>query len=464
MDFDLIIVGGGPGGYVAAIIGAQHGLKVCLIEKEILGGVCLNWGCIPSKSLIHNANSFGEIQHLESFGIRVDRSGFQYASVQAKSREAAATLATGVTGLLRRNGVTVLKATGKLASSNTVTLSGSDKDNKTISAKHIIIATGSRPLEVPGFKIDEKRVLSSTGLLSMTTLPKSLLILGGGVIGCEFAYVMNAFGVKVTLLEMAKQLIPQSDTEIASALAGAFKRDGIEIRTECRAQKLTRGTPDLHVNVIHQGSDEVMAAEMVLCAFGRLPNSEHIGLEKVGVQVDERGYIVTGDYCQTNVAGIYAIGDVSPGLALAHVASKEAEIVIDHIIGKEKNRRIDSDLVPTAVYCEPQIAAFGLTEEECLARKLTFCKSVFPFRASGKAVATETTDGFVKILADRDTGEILGAHILGSDATELIHSLLLAKASELVIDDIESMIYAHPTRSEAIMEAAKGIFGQPVHI
>lgn len=464
MHFDLVVIGGGPGGYVAAIRGAQRGLKVALVEKAIPGGVCLNWGCIPSKSLIHHANDFRSLQNFESLGISLDKSGFRYANVQSKSREAAATLANGVTGLLKKNGVRVFKAAGKLASANEVILTGGENDGDMVVAKNIIIATGSRPLEVPGFKIDEEKVLSSTGLLAMTILPKSLLILGGGAIGCEFAYVMNAFGVKVTLLEMANQLLPQSDSEIAAVLADRFTRDGIEIRTECRALKLERGQANLSVKVSHQGTEETLMAEKVLCAFGRSPNSDCIGIENLGIELDGRGYIVSGDYCQTNLAGIYAIGDVSPGLALAHVASKEAEIVIDHILGEGTELRVDSHLVPTAVYCEPQIAAFGLTEAECQEHQLAFRKSVFPFRAVGKAVATETTGGFVKILAEEHTGEILGAHIIGKDATELIHVLLLAKSSELLIDDVESMIYAHPTLSEAILEASKGIFGRPVHL
>jgi len=464
--YDVAIIGAGPGGYVAAIRAAQRGLAVCLIEKSEPGGVCLNWGCIPSKSLIHYASAYHALSDIEMVGVVVDRSGFNYAAVQARSREAARILAGGVAGLLRKNKVELLKATARLAGPGEIVLSGGEHDGKVIPARNIIVATGSRPMAVPGFEFDEREVLSSSGLLALTELPESLVILGAGAIGCEFAYVMNAFRVKVTLVEMAPQLLPSEDQEAARVVEEGFRRAGIDIRLGWRAAALKREEGAVEVALAGEGgAKENLVAAKVLTAFGRVPNTGGIGLEGAGVRLDERGYVITGDFCSTSVAGIYAIGDITRTPLLAHVASKEAEIVVDHIAGvASSERHVDPDLVPSAVYCEPQLAGFGLREQQAQARGIRYKKSVFPYRGAGKSVAIGRTEGLVKILADPETGEVLGAHVVGADATELIHELLLAKHGELLADDVQSMIHAHPTLSEAVMEAARGIGGQPIHI
>lgn len=462
--YDLAIIGGGPGGYVAAIRAAQLGLSACVVEKSELGGVCLNWGCIPSKSLIHYANEYVGLKDMESVGVKIDRSSFSYAAVHAKSREAAKTLAAGVAGLLKKNGLEVFRTSASIAAKGRIALHGGEHDGKSLFAKNIVVATGSRPMAVPGFDFDEQGVVSSSGLLAMTELPGSLTILGAGAIGCEFAYVMNAFGVKVTLIEMAPHILPSEDREIAQVVEASFRRSGIDVRTACRANALKKRRDGLEVSIDSDGKTEVIASEKVLVAFGRVPNTRDIGLEAVGVEIDERGYVVTGEYGETSVPSIYAIGDITRTPLLAHVASKEGEIAVEHIAGRTPRECcIDPDLVPSAVYCEPQVAAFGLREERARKEGIEFKKSVFPYRGAGKSVAIGRTEGMVKILADPQTGELLGAHIVGAEATELIHELLLARHGELLAEDIQSMIHAHPTLSEAVMEAARGIDGRPIH-
>jgi dihydrolipoamide dehydrogenase len=464
-EYDIAIIGGGPGGYVAAIRAAQLGLSVVVAEKETLGGVCLNWGCIPSKSLIHHASEFRALKDMEAFGVRIDRSGFDYAGVHARSRQAANTLADGVGGLLRKNKVEVVKALATLTGSRSIALRKPDGTSATLAAKHIIVASGSRPLAVPGFVPDENDVLSSSGMLAMSKLPKSLAILGAGAIGCEFAYVMNAFGVRVTLVEMAEHILPAEDYEVAKVLDASLRKSGIDIRTRTRAVSWQKTGEGLSIHVESEGKSEEIQAEKLLAAFGRTPNTRELGLDALGVKLDARGYVVTGDYGQTSVKGIFAIGDVVATPALAHVASKEGELAVEFIAGHAPAaKRVAEDLVPSAIYCEPQVAGFGLREDGAAAKGIRFKKSVFPFRAVGKAVAVGKTDGLVKLLSDPDTGEILGAHIVGSNATELIHELALARSGELLAEDIAGAIHAHPTLAEAVMESAKGIGGKPIHI
>jgi dihydrolipoamide dehydrogenase len=463
--YDVAIIGAGPGGYVAAIRASQLGLSACVVEKDTPGGICLNWGCIPSKSLIHQASEFAALADMEKLGIRVDRSGFQYGRVQAKSRDAAKTLARGVAGLLKKNKVDVLSAVGSIAAVGKVALKGGSLDGKIVHAKNIILATGSRPLELSGFAIDETMVLSSTGILAMVELPKELVILGAGAIGCEFAYVMNAFGVKVTLVEMAGHILPSEDFEVAQVVDAAFRKAGIDILVGTKAVSWKTRNGRAAVSIDKGGQKSELCCDKMLAAFGRVPNTQGIGLEMVGVRLNERGYIETGDYGQANIPGIFAIGDITTSQALAHVASKEGEIAVEFIAGRTpRPSKVAPDLVPSAVYCEPQVAGFGLREDGDKVTNRNVKKSVFPYRGAGKSVATGKTEGLVKILADVDTGEILGAHVVGLNATELIHELLLAKSSEMVVEDIAAMIHAHPTLSEAVMEAARGINDSPIHL
>lgn len=463
---DVAVIGAGPGGYVAGIEAARRGLSVCVIEKDTPGGVCLNWGCIPSKSLIHEATQYAALADAEELGIRIDRSGFSYAHVQAKSRQAAATLASGVRGLLRKNGVELLQATARIAGPGSVVLHGGAYDGLAIAARNIIVATGSRPLSIPGFDIDEREVLSSSGALALTALPESLIVLGAGAVGCEFAYLMNAFGVAVTLVEMAPQILPAEDAEVAGVVAAAFRSRGIDVRTACRAGGLRSTAQGVEVDLQAADGHSIARAAKVLAAFGRVPNTESIGLGTVGVRCDARGRIETGAFGATSVPGIYAIGDVTCSPALAHVASKEAEIAVARIAlgAQARQSSVDALLVPAAVYCEPQVASFGWREDQARSAGLKYRKSVFPYRGVGKSVAVGRAEGMVKLLADPDTGEILGAHIVGAEATELIHELLLARHAEVLAEDVASMIHAHPTLAEAVMEAARGVRGRAIHV
>jgi dihydrolipoamide dehydrogenase len=458
--YDVAIIGAGPGGYVAGIRAGQLGLKVCVIEKDQPGGVCLNWGCIPSKNLLHQAEIFESRKELETMGVHVDTISLDYAKVHKSSRQATARLVQGVAFLLKKNKVEVIQGTARIAARDKIILS----DGAEIRAKNILIATGSRPLTLPGFEFDEKLVLSSTGFLSMNALPKSMLILGAGAIGCEFAYVMNTFGVQVTLVEMVDHILPFEDEEAVAVLENSLKKSGITIMTGTRALSLEKSKEKVSVALAKKnGGQQTVTADKVLCVFGRTPNTDEIGLENIGLKT-EKGYIPVGDYYQTQVPGVFAIGDVVNTPLLAHVASKEGEIAIEFMAGHRTNPRIDIDLIPSAIYCEPQLASFGLRERQAKERGISYKKSVFPYRGAGKAVAIGKTDGLVKIIYDADSTEILGGHIVGHNATELIHEMLLIKSGELLAEDVGNMIHAHPTVSETIMEGMRGVVGLPIHM
>lgn len=460
-EYDLVVIGSGPGGYVAAIRAAQLGLKAAVIEKDRPGGVCLNIGCIPSKALIEQARLYHDIPRLEHLGVKIDSSGFSYRSVFKKSRDAADRLSRGVQFLLKKNKVEFIEGTASLASAHEVKLEG----GRTVTGKSILVATGSRPRKIPGFEFDEERVLSSTGVLMMEELPKSLLILGAGAIGVEFGYIFNAFGVTVTIAEMLPRVLPLEDPDSSDFVAKSFKKQGISIMTSTKAVSLEKKPGSLAVTLeAGDGKKTTLEVEKILVAVGRAPNGRGLGLEEIGVDLDKRGFVSTGEYYETAVRGVYAIGDVIETPLLAHLASKEGEIVAEHLAGHETVKRVDPAVVPFATYCEPQIGSFGLNSESAGKAGRKFETYSFPYRGAGKAVAIERSEGFVKILYDPDTKEILGAHTAGTEATELLHELLLAKSAELLPDDIATMIHAHPTLSEAVMESARGVEGWAVHV
>ena len=457
--YDVAIIGAGPGGYVTAIRAAQLGLKTCVIEKDKPGGVCLNWGCIPSKNLIHQAGIFSSHRELQEMGISIDAKGFDYGRVQKKSREAVDRLVNGVAFLLKKNKLDLIQGEARITSKNSVKMD----DGSEVQARHLIIATGSRPMQIPGFECDEKQVLSSTGILSLTKLPKSMIILGGGAIGCEFAYVMNAFGVSVTIVEMMDHLLPFEDAEVVDVLQEAFRESGIQVMTTTRALSLEKTARQVTVTVENpEAGSQTLKAEKALCVFGRTPNTDDIGLENIGIET-QKGYIPVGDYCQTAVQGVFAIGDVVATPLLAHVASREGEIAVEFIAGKHPEPTIDINAVPSAIYCEPQVASFGLREDQARSQGIAYQKSLFPFHGVGKAVAVDKAHGLVKLLTDPETGEILGVHMVGHEVTELIHELLLAKVSELLPEDVNQMIHAHPTLSELNAEGVRAVSGQAIH-
>lgn len=458
-NYDIIIIGSGPGGYVAAIRAAQLKLSVAVIEKEKMGGVCLNVGCIPSKSLIHQAELYRSAVSLERMGISVDRSTFDFARVHAQSRSAADTLSKGVSYLLKKNGVTVIAGTGKLLAPHEVSVN----DEKTITGRDIIIATGSRPRQIPGFTFDEKTVLSSTGALMLEELPKKMVILGGGAIGIEFAHILNSFGVDVHIVEMLDRILPLEDDEVTTILKKSLEKRGIKIATSTKARSMTTTPAGVEVTTESaSGVQQVLAVDKLLVVVGRAPNTDGIGLEACGIST-ERGCIPVGDYGLTSAEGVYAIGDIVATPQLAHVASKEGEIAVEHIAGLSPAPRINLNAVPGAIYSEPQIAGFGFTERSAKEQSIAYVKASFPYRGAGKSVAIEAPEGLVKIITAPETHEILGAHIVGAQATELLHELLLAKNAELLPEDIAGMIHAHPTLSEAVMEAARAVEGWAIH-
>jgi dihydrolipoamide dehydrogenase len=403
---------------------------------------------------------YQNLADIEKMGIAVDRKGFDYRKVFQKSRKAADTLSKGVSFLLKKNNIDLYEATGIITGLNEVGLS----NGKKLTGKNIIIATGSRPREIPGFPFDEKYVLSSTGALMQEQLPKRILIMGGGAIGVEFAYVLNSFGVEVYLVELMERILPLEDEEISGILTRSFTRNKINVMTGTKAIDMEVKDDQVFVTLEDKsGKQSVTAVDKVLVAVGRTPNSSGIGLENMRIEV-EKGFIPVGDYYETKVPGIYAIGDVINTPLLAHVASKEGEIVAERIAGRKPVKRIDSMAIPSAVYCEPQVGSFGYSEWRAKKDGIVYEKAGFPYRGAGKSVAVEQPDGLVKVLFDPVTKEILGAHCIGTDATEIIHELLLAKTAELLPEDIASMIHAHPTISETVMESMRAVEGWAIHI
>lgn len=459
-DYDLIVLGAGPGGYVAAIRASQLGLKTAVVERDKPGGVCLNVGCIPSKALIEQARIFHDASVLVEMGVTVDTAGLDYRKVFLKSRSAADRLSKGVQFLLKKNNVDYIQGNARFETARSISVDG----RRTITGKHVLIATGSRPAEIPGFEFDERQVISSTGALFLEALPKRIVILGAGAIGVEFSYIFSSFGVEVTLVEALPRILPREDAEASEVVGKSFLKQGVTIKTSTRAVSCEKSKGALLITLEGRGgARETVQADKLLVAVGRTPNSDGLGLDKIGVQL-ENGYVKVGDYYRTAVPGVYAIGDLIKSPLLAHVASKEGEVAVEHMAGHPTVTCIDPDLIPFATYCEPQVASFGKNETVLADAGVKFGKAVFPYRAIGKAVAVEKTDGFVKVLFDEKTKEILGCSIAGSEATELIHELLLAKKAELTLEDIATTIHAHPSLSEGVMEASRVAEAWAIHI
>ncbi|MBN2552489.1 MAG: dihydrolipoyl dehydrogenase [Spirochaetales bacterium] len=458
-DYDLLVLGSGPGGYVAAIRATQLGMKAAVIEKDKPGGVCLNIGCIPSKALIHQAELMRSGKELENIGVKVEASALDYGKVLAFSRKAADTLSRGVGFLLKKNKIDLISGEGTISSAHQIEVEG----HGPVTGRNLIIATGSRPRSIPGFELDEKTVLSSTGALMLEKLPGRICVLGGGAIGVEFAHIMNAFAVEVHLVEMLDHLLPLEDEEAVEVLVRSFKKRGIKIYTSTKASGYAKSGKAVKVTLEGKEGKKELEVDQILLVVGRLPNTDGIGLEKLGIKL-EKGFIPVGDYYQTSVEGVYAIGDVLSSPMLAHVASKEGEIAAEHIAGHPTPARLDPHAIPGAVYCEPQLASFGYTEKAAKEAGVQFEKAVFPYRGAGKSVAIGRSEGLLKLLVEKETREILGAHLVGAEATELIHEILLAKTAELLPEDIAVMTHAHPTLSEAVMETARMAEGWVIHV
>ncbi|MYD26269.1 MAG: dihydrolipoyl dehydrogenase [Gemmatimonadetes bacterium] len=459
--YDVAVVGGGPGGYVSAIRAAQLGLKSVVIEKDKPGGVCLNWGCIPTKALLKNAELVLTLRHAEDYGISCDNLRFDMGKAVQRSRKAADTLAGGIKFLLKKNKVDLVSGHGRLASATSVDVTNGKGETQTVNARSIVLATGSRSKAIPAVPVDGKRIITSTEAMLIEEPPGSMTIIGGGAIGVEFAYYYAAYGTEVTIVEMLPHLLPVEDEEISETLEKSFAKLGIGIKTGARVESAESGSDGTSVTVTVDGKEETLKADVTLLAIGRDANIEDIGLEALGVETD-RGFIKVDDECRTTVSGVYAIGDVTGPPLLAHKASAEGINLVERLAG-HPSAPIDRENIPACTYCQPQVASVGLTEAQAAAEREI---QVFrmPYRSSGKAVAAGQTDGMVKLIADAKYGEILGAHIIGADATELIGEICTARTLESTTRELHKTIHAHPTLSELVMEAAAGLEGAAIHI
>jgi dihydrolipoamide dehydrogenase len=460
-QYDLVVIGAGPGGYVAAIRAAQLGMKTAVVEKDRPGGVCLNWGCIPSKAILTSAELYEDLKEGERYGIKAHGLSVDYAQVIKRSREVADRLAKGVEFLLRKNKVQLIIGTGRLENKNRVAVEMPGKTSHQMDTARILIATGSKERTLPGLAVDGKQIITSYEALVDTEIPKEILIVGGGAIGCEFAYVYSAFGSRVTVVEMEKQLLPGVDAEVAQELEKAFKKKGIEILTGTKYQSIEKFPSRVEVSLESDGDTKNRTANKVLVAVGRAPLSADLGLEALGVELN-RGFIKVNEHMQTTCETVYAIGDVNGPPLLAHAASEEGIAAVEHMAGKG-GKGIDHLKIPACVYCQPEIAMIGLTEEQAKAKGYEVSIGKFPFMASGKAIARGHDEGFVKLVVDKEYGEILGCHIIGHGATDLIAEIGLARTLEATTAELTGTVHAHPTLSEAIMEAALGAEGRGIN-
>ncbi len=462
-QFDIVVLGAGPGGYVAAIKAAQLGKKVGIIEKEYLGGVCLNVGCIPSKALLRNA----ELAHLlrteaKDFGFSFDNLQLDYSAAFKRSRQVSQRLTKGVSFLMKRNDIEVILGEGKLTAPGKLLVALSGGGEEEVQAQDVILATGAHATVVPGMEPDGTRIWDYKHAILAESLPKSAVIIGGGAIGIEFATVWSGYGVEVSVVEMLPHILPNEDEEAAAELAKALKKRGVKVFAGTKVKSVERTETGTKVLIESEKGQETLEAEVALVSVGFKPNSKNIGLEEVGVETDKRGFVVVDDRMQTNVPGIWAIGDVTGKLLLAHTASSMGIICAENIAGKEA-RLLDYRMIPRAVYSSPQVASFGYTEAQ--AKEAGFAVKVgkVNFQSNGKALGLGDYQGWVKIITDEKYGEILGATIVGPEASELLPELVLAQANELTVEEIAHSVHAHPTLAEALMEAAEAALGGAIH-
>ena len=461
-DYDLVVLGAGPGGYVAAIRAAQLGLRTAIVERDRPGGVCGNWGCIPSKAILTDATLFLELKSGARRGILADGIRVDYPRVIGRSREVADRQAKGVEFLFKKNGVAYHQGVGRLTRGGVeVTADGSGPER--LPARHVVLATGSRERTLPGLEVDGEVVMTSREALESRELPASIVIIGGGAVGVEFAYSYASFGARVTVVEMAETLLPGMDVDLGRELARAFKRQGIEVLTGHRYERLTRAPAGARLTVAGSDGPKTLEAARVLVAVGRAPLSADLGLDEAGVRT-EKGFVVTGDGMRTTADGVYAIGDLVGPLLLAHAASEQGVVAVETIAGKREGGRLDPSRVPVCVYCMPEVAAVGLTEAEARAAGHDVRTGTFPFRALGKAMASGHADGFVKLVTETRHGAILGAHMIGAGVTELIAEAAMARTLESTTEEVIATVHAHPTMAEAFREAALVAAGQAINV
>ena len=461
MQKDLIVLGAGPGGYVAAIRAAQLGRKVTIIEREALGGICLNWGCIPSKALLRAAQLFNDMNHSETFGFKAEGVSVDFNKVVGRSRDVASKLSNGISYLMKKNKIEVVMGTGKFAKGNRLEVTDKNGTVTALTYKDVIIATGARARSIPGMEVDGEVIHSYRTLLDFRKQPKKTLVIGAGAIGMEFAYFHSSFGTDVTVVEMADQILPIEDTDIANALQKTFTKNGVKVVTGATVSELKRDGANAKAKIKNKdGTITDWTGDCVLVAVGISPNTENIGLEEIGIKTD-RGYVLVNEFMQTNVTNHYAIGDIVPTIALAHVASHEGIVAAEHASGKAKHG-MKYDNVPSCTYCQPQVASVGLTEKKLKEKGIKYRVGNIPYSAIGKAIAIGESDGMIKVLID-DIGEVLGVHILHSEATELIAEAAIIRSHEGVAGSVVDTIHPHPTISESVMEAMALALGRPIN-
>ena len=461
-EYDVAVIGGGPGGYVAAIRAAQLGLKACVIERDALGGVCLNWGCIPSKALLKNAEILSYIHRADQFGLRFDNFSADYSVAVGRSRQVVDRMTRGIGFLLRKNNVEHIAGTARLTSANSIDVVGADGRSSQVRTHNIIVATGARPRSIPPLPVDGQRIITSREAIVAEDVPASIAIVGGGAIGVEFAYVYRMYGSSVTIIELLPRLVPNEDEEISQQLERAFGRDGIELKTGAGVTAAQADASGVTLTIEKDGATETARFDKVLVAIGVQPNTEDLGLETLGVATD-RGYITVDDQMATNVAGVYAVGDVTGKLALAHVASAQGVTAVESIAGEE-TQPLDYSLMPRATYCHPQVASMGLTEAQAREQGYEVKIGRFNVQASGKAVAMGENDGLVKLVIDAKYGELLGGHMCGPEVTELLGELSMTKLLEGTTLELGWAVHAHPTIAEMVHEAALDAEGRVLHM
>lgn len=462
MNYDVIVIGSGPGGYVAAIRASQLGFKTAIVEKENLGGICLNWGCIPTKALLKSAQVFEYLNHAKDYGIGADNIKADFNAVVKRSRDVAEGMSKGIQFLMKKNKIEVVMGTAKVKAGKKVQVTGADGKVNTLSASHIIIATGARSKQLPNLPQDGKKIIGYREAMSLPKQPKSLVVVGSGAIGVEFAYFYATMGTKVTVVEFLPNIVPVEDEEVSKQLEKSFKKVGIEVMTDASVESVdTKGT-GCKVNVKTKTGNVTLDADIVLSAVGIEANLQGIGLEEVGIKTD-KGKIVTDKFYATNVPGYYAIGDCVGGQALAHVASAEGITCVEKIKGMHVEA-MDYNNIPGCTYCQPEIASVGYTEKKAKEAGYEIKVGKFPFTASGKAKAAGAADGFVKLIFDAKYGELLGAHMIGANVTEMISSAVAMRKLETTGHEIIKTVHPHPTMSEAIMEAAAAAYGEVIHL
>ncbi|MEX0322806.1 MAG: dihydrolipoyl dehydrogenase [Puniceicoccaceae bacterium] len=459
--YDLVVIGGGPAGYAAAIRAGQLGKKVACVELDRAGGTCLNWGCIPSKALLKAAETYASISHAAEFGIEVKDYSVDFSKVMERSRGVSDRMATGIEFLFKKNKVEYIQGIGHIPTPGMVEITDGPDKGKFLSAQKILVATGCKARQLPEVELDGEKVMTSREALVMKKQPKSIAIVGAGAIGVEFAYFLNTLGTEVYLVEMLDRIVPIEDPDISSALTRAFKKQGIKVKPGTKVENIDVGRKSVKMDLVKGEKTESIEVESILLSIGVVPNMEGLLSPKVNLELD-RGYVVVNDRYETSVKNIYAAGDIIGPPWLAHVATYEAVQAVNGMFGHSEPKRVT--LFPGCTYCQPQVASVGITEEKAKADGIKYKVGKFPFTASGKAVAVNAPEGFVKVILGEKDGEILGAHIIGHDATELIAEYVLAMSAELSNDEIHGTIHAHPTLSEALAEAAAAAHNEAIHI